>query len=381
MSKFINISLSICLLIICSTQALATEKVKSAESALLTTQSAIIQPVLGQKVTVNYKLAVDGYFNGASSFQLPSLSKARLAQSSNFAINGSEFINGKQYATQLWQIDITPEQTGLLEIPALTFNIQYMDDKGIKQKKSLRSDILAMFVNLPEPLRDKGKYVVSSDLQLYDAWSENELQYQVGDVISRELVIEVADITAVQIPELIFKPINGIKINIQEAKLQDQRNRGVQSARLTQQVNYIIQKPGSYQLGGEQLLWWHLEEGVQQTQFEPLQLDVAGLTPLMLKVSTVTIIFILLFVFIYFKFKKMLPSLKSQLQKALKDQQWQLLIALLYQQADLGRDLALLKKGPHKKTSAQLLQAFYQQEQQTPEQSGIKVTKLKELIK
>ncbi|MFT7683136.1 MAG: hypothetical protein ACI935_002623 [Moritella dasanensis] len=354
---------------------------KQSQVAVITSTINEYHPVVGQKVTINYLLAVKGYFNGATRFQLPSLSKARLAQSSQFAINGSTVIDGEKYATQLWQIDVYPEHSGLLELPALSFNVKYKGAESDNHVSQLRSENLAVFAYVPEPLKQIKKYIVSSDVQLTQRWSELQTSYQVGDIIQRDITIKAADIKSIQIPAIKFPIVAGIQINAQEPKLDDQSNRGEQTASIKQTITYVIKQAGDYQLGGEPLNWWHLEKGLQQSYFEENTIKVSGFSPLQKKRLIIISGVILLLLFSYLKYRKIPPSLNSQLKKSLKNKQWPRFIALLYQKADLHANLGLLKENQNSETVAQLFEASYQAPAKTARKDKFSACKLKELIK
>lgn len=354
---------------------------KQSQAVMITTTVNDYHPVVGQKVTISYLLAVKGYFNGATRFQLPSLSKARLAQTSPFAINGSTVIEGEKYATQLWQIDLYPEHSGLLELPALTFHVQYKGSQESNHVSQLRSDSLAVFAYVPEPLQQIKKYIVSSDVQFRQRWSEPQVSYQVGDIIQREISITASDIKSIQIPAIKFPMVDGIQMNVQEPKLDDQSNRGEQTASIKQTITYVIKQPGDYQLGGESLNWWHLGNGLQQGYFDTNTLKVSGISTLQKQGFIIISTVILLLLFSYLKYRKIPPSLNSQLKKSLKNKQWPRFIALLYQKADLHANLGLLKGNKNSETVAQLFEASYQAPAKTAGKDKLSACKLKELIK
>lgn len=354
---------------------------KQSQAVMITTTVNDYHPVVGQKVTISYLLAVKGYFNGATRFQLPSLSKARLAQTSPFAINGSTVIEGEKYATQLWQIDLYPEHSGLLELPALTFHVQYKGSQESNHVSQLRSDSLAVFAYVPEPLQQIKKYIVSSDVQFRQRWSEPQVSYQVGDIIQRDISITASDIKSIQIPAIKFPMVDGIQMNVQEPKLDDQSNRGEQTASIKQTITYVIKQPGDYQLGGESLNWWHLGNGLQQGYFDTNTLKVSGISTLQKQGFIIISTVILLLLFSYLKYRKIPPSLNSQLKKSLKNKQWPRFIALLYQKADLHANLGLLKGNKNSETVAQLFEASYQAPAKTAGKDKLSACKLKELIK
>jgi hypothetical protein len=337
-------------------------------------------PVVGQKVTINYLLAVKGYFNGATVFQLPSLSKGRLSQASEFAVNGSSIIDGEQYATQLWQIDLYPEQQGLLTLPTLNFTVQYKNDQDEQQSATVQSDSIMVFTYLPEPLQQVESYLVSTDVSLSETWSDPHENYQIGDIIQRDINIQARDVSSIQIPHIHFKAIDGIQINVQEPKLQDKSNRGEQTASLTQTVTYVVEQAGHYSLGGEKLYWWHLKYGLKEESFEVQTIRVAGINAGQVITLIILGMILLMILLCVYKISKMPPSLHKQLKTALKNKQWNQFISLLYQQLDKDDGLALLKARSQGDAASLLLMKTYQDQQKVAD-INLSTSQLKELIK
>ena len=292
------------------------------EKAFITTTLPLSHPVVKQKITINYQISVQGFFNGETRFELPSLSRASLGRSSSFAINGSAMINRQSYATQVWQVDLYPEHGGLLEIPALRFHVNYMDNNGKQQQKSLQSDSLALFAYVPEPLKNQQHYVVSSAVDITDSWSTDKTHYQVGDIIIRELTISVDDIQSIQIPAVKLATIEGLQITSQEPKLHDENNRGQQTARLEQTITYVVKQSGKYQLGGEIFTWWSLEDGLQQETFTAKNIEVAGITKKQIKWFIWCALTLCVVLFFYLWWRKQPRSMHTQLKDALNHKQW-----------------------------------------------------------
>lgn len=355
------------------------------EVAFITTTSTSSHPVVAEKLTVDYKISVLGFFNSGTQFELPSLSKARLSRSSSFAINGNEVIDGNKYVTQIWQIDVVPEQSGFIEIPALTFSIHYKDAQGKAQKKTLVSDSVALFAYLPEPLQNVKDYIISSDVSVSEEWTGEKDSYDVGDVLSRDITLKAEDISSIQFPLLHVQSISGIKINQQEARLSDSNNRGQQTAMLQQTIHYTIQRAGNYQLAGEQLSWWNQDDGLQVAAFDVASIHVAGFSRLMMIYTSFITFVLLLSLFTFFRYKKRVPNIKSQLSHALKNKQWALFIKLLYLQLDQSSDISesdevqLLKKTHDEKMASELLANEYKED--ATSRPELTASQLKKLIK
>lgn len=320
-------------------------------------------PVVGQSLTLAYDVYVPGYFNGVTEFNLASLSRARLQQRGQFAINGSKTEAGVQYASQRWEVTVIPEQAGLISIPAQRFKVNFVDASGQAQQINLTAKAIDIFAYVPTELATKQDYFVADDVSLKQTWSEPKASYQIGDVIRREVVLTATNISSIQLPR--FKPNvpRGISVTQLEPRLKDSNNRGEQSATMTLQLQYHIEQAGDYQLGGENVTWWQLDQGLQQKTFKTQQFEVAGFTLQWIWSILAIVIFLVCLSACYWLYLKYKHSLTGRIKHAYRKQQWSRLIALLYQRADRRRVLAQLKRLPGGQKIAPLMYQEYSDKQ------------------
>ncbi|NRD74587.1 BatD family protein [Shewanella sp. VB17] len=332
-------------------------------SPQLITTADTHHPVVGQQVVLSYELVVDGFFNGPTRFDLASLSGARLAKRSDFAVNGSIRKQGRSLATQRWEVSLYPEKTGLLDIPAMMFNIEYMNNEGKAVKQRLVSDDIQFFVYLPDELQGVNSYIVSPDVKVSDRWTGQKNQYEKGDVLVRQIQIEASDVQSIQIPRFIPLPVDGIKIIPQEAQLSDTNDRGQQRASMTQRLSYVITQAGNYRIGGESLYWWNLEQGEQLSVFPTEEINVNGLSPRSVYVLII-VVFLLLLLSLGGRYvANRPPSLKAKLTCALRSGDLKKFVSLLYQKTDAEqgsqRGCRQLKLTESKRVIADLFDFLY----------------------
>ncbi|RJG49916.1 BatD family protein [Motilimonas pumila] len=329
----------------------------ASQNARLTQEAAPVQawvdvelkqrhPVVGQSLTLVYDVYVPGYFNGATEFSLASLSHARLQQRSQFAINGAKTMHGVQYASQRWEITVIPEQAGLITIPTQSFKVKFINAAGQAQQVNVQAQAMDIFAYVPSELAQQKNYFVASDVSLKQSWSAPKADYQVGDIIRREVTVKASDISSIQLPH--FQPLvpRGIRVTQLEPSLKDSNNRGQQSATMTLVLQYHIAQAGRYQLGGETITWWQLDQGLQQKSFKTQQFEVPGFTLQWIWSILAIVIFLLCLSACYWLYLKYKRSLTGRIKHAYHQQQWSRLIALLYQRADRRGVLAQLKRLP-----------------------------------
>ena len=315
-------------------------KVTGGDNAIVTsqilTQVSNVHPVVGEPVVLRFELLVNGFFNGGTKFELPSMSTARLSPASSFAINGNRTIAGITYSSQLWEVYLYPEQQGLIELPSVRFDIKFMDNVSHKSKTlSLLSEAKVFYAYMPAELSNNEPYIVAEQVSIDEQWSEPKQSYQIGDVIEREITISVVNLPAMNIPRFKVVAPEGVKFIAQEAKLRDNNNRGESTAIVSQIYRYIIHRDGEYLLGGENLNWWQPEIGLHQLKYSTYKVTVTGSfgnRKWLLAASI--LVLVLAGLMLIRKYKKLKLPHRVQLWQALLLKDWRGFINLIYQRGD-----------------------------------------------
>ncbi len=326
-------------------------KITGVDNAIVTsqilTQVSNVHPVVGEQVVLRFELLVNGFFNGGTKFELPSMSTARLAQASSFAINGNRTIAGTTYSSQLWEVYLYPQQQGLIELPSVRFDIKFMDNVSRKSKTlSLLSEAKVFYAYRPADIPNNEPFIVAEQVSIDQQWSEPKQSYQIGDVIEREITISVVNLPSMNIPRFKVAAPEGVKLIAQEAKLRDKNNRGESTAIVSQIYRYIIHRDGEYVLGGENLNWWQPEVGLHQLQYPTYQVAVTGSSVNSKWLLAVSALMLMLAgLMLSRKHKKLKLPQRVQLCQALLLRDWRGFINLLYQRGDKVSAPAQMK--PH----------------------------------
>ncbi|MCL1145446.1 hypothetical protein L2747_05360 [Shewanella marinintestina] len=313
-------------------------------------------PVVGQKVVLRYELLVDGFFNGGTQFELPSISSASLAKASSFAINGSKRLEGRNLTSQIWEVYLYPEQQGLIQVPSISFAISYQDASSNSSKSTiLLAKPALLYAYVPPELDIIAPYLVAEAVTIEDNWSTLKDSYQQGDVITRSVVIVATNLPASHIPPFKAKQFDGGSIIAREPQLEDISRRGESLGRLTQEFSYLIETSGDYSLGGETISWWKLGSGVEQHFFTTFKIDVVGWSQgnwyqLVFILSCAAIILLGRIVFRYQK-----NTLYWKARHALVTKDWPLFVGYLYQQRDSVKAISRLKQETQLDTSSKQL--------------------------
>ncbi|PKG76297.1 hypothetical protein CXF86_02155 [Shewanella sp. GutCb] len=314
-----------------------------APSSQILTQVSNVHPVVGEQTVLRFELLVNGFFNGGTEFDLPSMSSARLSQASSFAINGNRTIAGTALSSQIWEVYLYPEHKGVIEVPSVRFKVKYMDNiSGESKTAILISDAVVLYAHIPASLIHAEQYIVSGSVLIEDQWSVSQPSYNVGDVIKREIKISVTNLPAMNIPRIFMTAPDGVSVMPLEAKLTDNNNRGENSAILSQEFNYIIAAGGEFVVGGEEVLWWEPDVGLHRLNFSEIKLNVTGANIDRYSVL-LSIIVLMLVVLLILGLKKQTLPIRVKLTQALLAKDWREFINLLYRRGDLISAPATIK--------------------------------------
>ncbi|MCL1058911.1 BatD family protein [Shewanella gelidimarina] len=312
-------------------------------STQIVTQVSNVHPIVGEQTVLRFELLVNGFFNGGTEFDLPSMSSARLSQASAFAINGSRTIAGQALSSQIWEVYLYPEHKGVIEVPSVRFKIKYMDSSsGEPKTATLMSDAVALYAHIPASLKDVKQYIVTESVSIDEQWSEPQQSYNIGDVIKREINISVTNLPAMNIPRIGITAPNGINVMALEAKLTDSNNRGENSAILSQEFSYIIEAGGEFTVGGEEVVWWQPDGGLHRLNLAEIKLKVIGANANRYRMLFALVGFVLVIMVLLGLSKLTLP-IRVKLTQALLAGDWRQFINLMYQRGDLISAPVLIK--------------------------------------
>ena len=217
------------------------------------------QASVGQKVTVSVVIGVDSYFSGVTELALPDMDHA-LVLHDEPAINGSRNIGDTYYTTQTHRIIVYPDREGILVVPAfgVTFTQAVLDtDDQRSDTVQLRTPPMLLIARVPESMSGTPGFIVSNAVEIQDDWgAEEREEYKVGDVLTRVVTITANEMTAMNMPQFAPRVPRGVSVTLAEPALSSTSGREDLGATMVQQMSYVVESPGHYELGGEMLDWY-----------------------------------------------------------------------------------------------------------------------------
>ncbi len=199
--------------------------------------------------------------------------------------NYQKIRNGVSYEVFERRYAIFPQKSGELKINPLTFEgrVNATQPRTIfdqfrmsGQLKRLRSRAVAFTVKPAPENINLQDWLPASNVQLQEQWSSDINNLKAGEPVTRTIIISAEGLTGIQLPELAFDKINGVKQYPDKAIVEDRKNGNGITGLKQIKIALIPGDAGSYTLPEIKLLWWNTRTN---------QKEIATLPPQVLTVS------------------------------------------------------------------------------------------------
>ena len=190
--------------------------------------------------------------------------------------DSNEIINGKRYRVIERTYAIIADQPGELTINGASFSgdvlVQAKRNGGMfsfnesrpTQTQAAKSVVL---IN-PEPVAYHGKWLVSDLVVLKEDWPTEELEYNVGDPITRTINLLASNTDETSLPELTLSVPAALKSYPEKPQRKAFVRDKQMVSQLTQTTAIVATKAGTYTLPEIKIPWWNPH--LKQQQFATL---------------------------------------------------------------------------------------------------------------
>lgn len=194
--------------------------------------------------------------------------------------------NGISYEVFERRYAIFPQKSGKLKVNPLTFEgrVNASQPRTIfdqfrmsGQLKRLRSKAVEFEVK-PAPATIKLQdWLPTSRLQLIDQWSDDIENIKTGEPITRTITISAEGLTGVQLPDLSFDDIEGIKQYPDKAVVEDQETSSGITGVKQIKVALIPGRAGRYSLPEIRIGWWNTQtDKLESSTIPATSINVIG---------------------------------------------------------------------------------------------------------
>lgn len=232
--------------------------------------------VPGQQVMLTVEIATDRWFTGGTRIEIPEVPGLIILQTDNFASNSSERREGESWVVQRWSLEVYPQRSGNFRIPPISAQVKISDPESGSVEGRLISPERQLSVILPPSLAQTVHWVAAPTYEVRQEFDRPLEGLQPGDAITRKIVFKASEVMAMMLPAFESRQIAGLTAYPDPPVLHNNSNRGVTMATRSQQITYIAEDRGRYQLPAQEYFWWDTRRGEVQLLSLPAVEIVVG---------------------------------------------------------------------------------------------------------
>lgn len=176
-------------------------------------------------------------------------------------------INGVRHGVIEIRYAVFPQKSGLLTIPAQLFsatavapNGDYYGSRFGKSTQVKSPEIPLQVRPKPAGYPDDVPWLPAADLTLVEAWSPQPQDAQLGEALTRSLLIKAEGLSSAQLPPIGSPPIPGLRRYPDQPSLNDAVTESGISGSREQREALVATRAGSFDLPAIELVWWNTSE-------------------------------------------------------------------------------------------------------------------------
>jgi len=180
---------------------------------------------------------------------------------------------------------IFPEQSGILEIPAVIFRgkiCQNICSDFFNPPKKIEQHFSKHQVKIqsqPVKFPNDTAWLPAQDFTLTEAWNLNSADFKVGEPVTLTLTMRAKGLKAEQLPQLQRQNLEGIHFYSKSSQLQNRFENGWLIGEKQQTIDLIPKKLGSYTLAEIKIPWWDTVNQLPRYAMLPAHsIEIRGLT-------------------------------------------------------------------------------------------------------
>lgn len=192
-------------------------------------------------------------------------------------------INGIRHGVIEVRYALFPQKSGTLNIPAQLFsattvasNGNYYGSRFGKSTQVKSPEIPLQVKAKPAEYPANAPWLPATNLTLVEAWSPQPQDAQLGEALTRSLLLKAEGLSSAQLPPLESPPVAGLRRYPDQPSLNDEvTDQGVRGSR-EQREALVATRAGDYVLPGVELVWWNtVEDRLERSTLPERALQVA----------------------------------------------------------------------------------------------------------
>ncbi|MEM7176894.1 MAG: tetratricopeptide repeat protein [Pseudomonadota bacterium] len=238
--------------------------------------------VPGQATTLRLSVVVPTYMPqppGLPSYDVPNL-MVRLPAKSTTPI--SKQVGGETWSGVQRRYILAPLIPGQITLPAQTIAVVYADpDTGQPRTVDVMTPPATLTGEVPEGAEGLDPFIAAKDLQITQSIEGETAGIEPGSAVVRRIEVSIDGATPLVLPPLLGPgPASGLAVYPGESVVEMASDRGGFAGRRTEEVTYMAEGGGRYQLPQIAVEWFNLESGqVETARVDGLEITVNGPAP------------------------------------------------------------------------------------------------------
>ena len=233
--------------------------------------------VARQQLKLQIEVGTDSSFSGGTRIGHFEIKDAIVMQRETSALNSVREEADKTWTVQQWTLEVYPQRGGRFEVPSVPLTLSILGEDFQPVTGRTNTPTLTFTAGQPEALADQQGWIATSRFEIDEQFDKSIDKLKPGDALLRTITMAADNLPAMMLPRVLTDGVPGIAAYAKPAQLTDKVNRGDYLAERSQQITYVIEKPGEYQLPEQSFDWWNLETGAIETIVLPaLDLIIAG---------------------------------------------------------------------------------------------------------
>lgn len=236
--------------------------------------------LVGQRVTLSIDVLAEDLWASLPSVPEVEVPGALVYQPSSQSTRLSEQIDGGSYTGQRYELWIFPQREGKLQLPSLRLVAQ-IKPLGIGPPPTTQkatTDPISIDVRNPKGVTALAGVICVSKYTAAQSWFPESTSLQVGGGITRTITRTIDGAPGMLLVPPNYASIDGVSIYPKQPSVEDATNRGELTGKRADQVTYMFEKPGKFEIPALELSWYDVSsERLRTEKLDGRTFDVSAL--------------------------------------------------------------------------------------------------------
>ncbi|QUE77741.1 BatD family protein [Stutzerimonas stutzeri] len=192
-------------------------------------------------------------------------------------------INGVRHGVIEIRYALYPQKSGTLTIPAQLFSATTVAPSGdyygsrFGKTTQVKSPEIPLLVK-PKPAEypKDAPWLPAANLTLVEAWSPQPQEAQLGEALTRSLLIKAEGLSSAQLPPIESPPVAGLRRYPDQPTLNDTVTENGLTGSREQREALVASEAGDYRLPATEVVWWNtVEDRLERSTLPERTLQVA----------------------------------------------------------------------------------------------------------